>query len=170
MKIKISNLKPGKHNLEFEGSVSDVGLVDPFINGYLLKVKIDKSIHQLIADADLQVKAKLNCDRCGSEFEEEINTQFEVVYLVDSGEQEESDEIRFISPEEPFIDISQDLHDYSQLALPVKVLCKEDCKGLCPHCGTDLNNTSCECKDETIDDRWLPLLNLKKKLEEDNLN
>jgi len=163
-------LKPGKHNLQFEGSVEEIGLVDPFMNGYLLKVKIDKSNHQVIADADLQVKAKLSCDRCGNEFEEEINTQFEVVYLIESAEKEESDEIRFISPDEPFIDISQDLHDYSQLALPVKVLCKEDCKGLCPHCGTDLNNTSCECKDETIDDRWLPLLNLKKKLEEDNLN
>ena len=49
----------------------------------------------------------------------------------------------------------------------MKNLCKEDCKGLCQKCGTDLNKEKCSCKAEEIDPRWKPLVNLKDKL---NLN
>ena len=46
------------------------------------------------------------------------------------------------------------------LELPTKVLCKEDCKGLCPKCGKDLNLGSCDCKTKDIDPRWQALSDL----------
>lgn len=42
-------------------------------------------------------------------------------------------------------------------ALPIRPLCGEACKGLCPHCGQNLNEGSCQCETETIDPRWLAL-------------
>ena len=46
----------------------------------------------------------------------------------------------------------------------MKRLCKEDCKGLCVKCGSDLNEKQCECEDSEIDDRWKVLTELKNKL------
>lgn len=42
--------------------------------------------------------------------------------------------------------------------LPTKLLCKQDCKGLCPQCGADLNESTCSCTADTIDPRWAALL------------
>jgi uncharacterized protein len=62
------------------------------------------------------------------------------------------------------IDISQDVRDFCIIALPMKKLCSEDCKGLCFKCGTNLNEKECSCTKEEIDIRWQPLLDLKNKL------
>jgi uncharacterized protein len=47
------------------------------------------------------------------------------------------------------------------LALPMDALCREDCKGLCPSCGQDLNEKACGCKGESADPRWAKLRSLK---------
>lgn len=47
------------------------------------------------------------------------------------------------------------------LAMPAQVLCREDCKGLCPSCGTDLNVNVCECEARKIDSRWGALKDLR---------
>jgi uncharacterized protein len=49
------------------------------------------------------------------------------------------------------------------LALPLKPLCREDCKGLCPHCGASRNTESCDCTDERQDERWSQLRKLKEQ-------
>lgn len=51
------------------------------------------------------------------------------------------------------------------LALPVKQVCRPDCKGLCPHCGRNLNVESCDCAATVSDPRWTALEDIRKKLE-----
>jgi uncharacterized protein len=51
------------------------------------------------------------------------------------------------------------------LALPVKQVCNAACKGLCPHCGTNLNTGSCQCVNTMADPRWEALADIRKKLE-----
>ena len=46
------------------------------------------------------------------------------------------------------------------LAMPLKVLCREDCAGLCPQCGTDLNVEACACAAREPDERWAKLQDL----------
>jgi len=61
------------------------------------------------------------------------------------------------------IDGHHDMHlgdlirEYLLLALPMHTLCRDDCKGLCPHCGHNLNSGPCGCGDEATDDRWSAL-------------
>jgi uncharacterized protein len=55
------------------------------------------------------------------------------------------------------------LREQFYLALPMKPLCREDCKGLCPQCGTNLNTGSCECGPALEDPRLAPLKQLKKE-------
>jgi uncharacterized protein len=47
------------------------------------------------------------------------------------------------------------------LAVPRYVLCREDCRGLCPTCGTNWNAAECECVTDEVDGRWAPLRRLK---------
>jgi uncharacterized protein len=72
------------------------------------------------------------------------------------------------SREDPalLIDGHHDMHladlvrEYLLVALPMQPLCRDDCKGLCPHCGSNLNNGACTCSTEAGDDRWAALKTL----------
>jgi uncharacterized protein len=76
----------------------------------------------------------------------------------------ESDNITYISSEADVIDISNDVRDFSILAVPMKKLCSDNCKGLCSKCGQNLNEGDCQCSKDETDIRWLPLMELKNKL------
>jgi uncharacterized protein len=56
------------------------------------------------------------------------------------------------------------LREQVLLAVPLKVICRQDCKGLCPQCGKNLNTESCSCAEPT-DERWSALKELREKLE-----
>jgi uncharacterized protein len=57
------------------------------------------------------------------------------------------------------------LREQVLLAVPIKAICREDCKGLCPHCGKNLNLEQCNCADPAEDVRWEALKDLRSKLE-----
>jgi uncharacterized protein len=58
-----------------------------------------------------------------------------------------------------FIDLSPLICEEIILQMPIKVLCQEDCKGLCPRCGANLNSASCNCRSDVVDDRLAVLKN-----------
>ena len=80
--------------------------------------------------------------------------------LVTSLNQEDNDE--FILVEDMHLDVSELAESDIILALPSKFLCKQDCRGLCPRCGKDLNDGDCDCDTREIDPR---LESLKQLLE-----
>ncbi|MCE1187727.1 MAG: DUF177 domain-containing protein [Ignavibacteria bacterium] len=147
MKIKISNLKEGIHEFEFTGSVNEIQLEEPFTGNYQMKVEIDKSNHQLLVHAIGHAEANVVCDRCSKEFMMPVGFDFRVVYMYQQNHlvDPESDNIVYITPDTDTVDIRSDIYDYSHLALPMKVLCNDSCKGICYRCGVDLNNGECSC-------------------------
>ena len=60
------------------------------------------------------------------------------------------------------IEVGDLVREQLLLALPARFVCRDDCKGLCPHCGTDLNAEACDCADKQIDPRWAALGKLKE--------
>jgi uncharacterized protein len=88
-----------------------------------------------------------------------------MVYLF-GNEPEDNDDINltYLPPEADKIKLDDDVRDFALLSIPMKKLCKEDCKGLCVKCGKDLNEGPCGCKTEDVDPRWQPLTELKNKL------
>jgi uncharacterized protein len=62
-----------------------------------------------------------------------------------------------------FIDLAPILCEQLMLQVPMKILCTEDCKGLCPHCGLNLNTGSCDCHSDVVNDRLAVLKNFKIK-------
>ena len=57
------------------------------------------------------------------------------------------------------------LREQVLLALPLKVTCRPDCKGLCPHCGKNLNQEQCSCSTEIEDPRWAALKEVRSRME-----
>ena len=165
MIIKISNLSEGIHNFEFIENACDIDLEEPFFGKVGVKTELNKIHNQIILQADITVEAKFNCDRCTAEFESVLKSSYKMVYLF-SSEYENNDDISvtFLSPEADKIILDNDVRDYALLSVPMKKLCKTECRGLCPRCGKDLNVEQCSCNKEVIDERWLPLMELKNKL------
>jgi len=165
MIIKISNLSDGVHNYSFNEPVREIGLMEYFIENALAEVELKKSHNQIIIDAKLTLKANFECDRCTSGFEQIIETGYKMVYLFDNEPAEDSSiNITYLPLEADKINLDNDVKDFAILAVPMKKLCNEDCKGLCLKCGKNLNEGDCGCEKIKVDDRWLPLKDLKNKL------
>lgn len=99
------------------------------------------------------------CARCLEEVSFEVSYVYEdrIVF-------EESDE--YISLDSDTFNLEEYVYEELSLSLPFRVLCSDDCKGLCPKCGTNLNISDCQCDNEYIDPRWAALKELLDKKEE----
>ena len=64
----------------------------------------------------------------------------------------------------PVVDLAEVAREQVDLALPLRVLCRDDCRGLCPGCGADLNREACRCTSVGGDERFAGLARLKDAL------
>ncbi len=167
MKIKFTNYKNGLHQFDFKSDAGELGVEDKFIGNVLLNCEMDKSSTQIVLNCNLQITAKHICDRCTAEFEEKIETNFKNIYFIahkkNSDEVDESG-VYYLSPDDDKIDLSGDTVENAILKIPMKILCKEDCKGLCSICGINQNENKCNCEIDTSNPVWDKLLELKGKL------
>ena len=101
------------------------------------------------------------CDRCAADFDREVSFPIDVVLVTELSNEENEDEWVF-----PLEGDSADLEDIVRtvfvLNLDSKLLCKEDCKGLCCRCGKNLNDGPCSCQKE-LDPRFAALKQLFEK-------
>ena len=131
--------------------------------------------HQVIKDIRLRGKLsailELQCARCLEPVRQEVRREFELLYRplgADAGRDELSvtdaeAEIGYYQGEGLLLE--DVLREQVLLALPLKVTCREDCKGLCPQCGKNLNQEQCSCSVEVEDPRWAALKDVRSRLE-----
>lgn len=103
-------------------------------------VRISRTREGLLLQVDAGAEVQADCDRCLKEFFLPVNFEFEELYQFPSRYREETDQLL---PDDGYIDLSSLYREYLILAMPIKSLCREDCRGLCEVCGADLNETSC---------------------------
>ena len=115
----------------------------------------------LVLNCRLSTVLDLTCDRCTKAFSREKVVSYETL-LATELEQEDSDDIILLENEE--LDAGELLQDVFILAMDSKNLCSEDCKGLCPGCGVDMNVAKCRCQ-RVVDPR---LADLAKFFEQDS--
>ena len=115
----------------------------------------------LMMEGELTTTIHGTCDRCASPFDREIHFPINVVLVTEMANEENEDEWVF-----PLEGDSADLDDIVRtvfvLNLDSKLLCKEDCRGLCPRCGKNLNDGPCNCQKE-LDPRFAALKQLLEK-------
>ncbi len=130
------------------------------IAGHISLKKIEKGIY---VTGDLDVELGLRCHRCLEEYHSHVNVQFSYILLTWSAcEIKEQIELKSEDMETTFFDgvevpVSEFFREQILLQLPMKQLCSEQCKGLCPGCGANLNIEQCRC-DKKQDDSPFALL------------
>jgi uncharacterized protein len=114
---------------------------------------------------------EMSCSRCVEPFAVPVDASFDLRYVPASqnggeGEREiAEDDLTTAYYRDGQLDVTDLLREQFQLALPMKPLCAEDCRGLCPECGTNLNRASCGCAPKWEDPRLAPLKGLLKHRE-----
>lgn len=114
---------------------------------------------------------ELECGRCVEAFEMPVVAPFELRYVPQpepSDDEKEimEDDLTTAFYSEGSLDVIELLREQFQLALPMKPLCREACRGLCPQCGANLNRTTCDCKPAWDDPRLAPLKGLLNREKE----
>jgi uncharacterized protein len=116
----------------------------------------------------VQTTLELPCSRCLEPFSWPVDAEFDLRYQpqtanIGEGEREvEEDDLTTAFYVNDEIDLGQLMQEQFYLSLPMKPLCTEDCKGLCPACGTNLNRATCECRTEWEDPRFAALREIQK--------
>ena len=115
----------------------------------------------LVLELELEVRMVGPCVRCLADAGVSLHVKSQEYQATSPGE---SDELTTPYLVEHRLDLSAWAHDAVALALPDKILCREDCAGLCPVCGLDLNREPHEHEGEVSDPRWAALADLKDQL------
>lgn len=125
----------------------------------------------LVVQGVIRAEAMLACDRCLEEFRRRLEIPFEAEFFRQAheggGDSEREDAFHqaIRQEEEAFLaehgrlfrgeelELADTVREELSLALPMRNLCREECAGLCPVCGANLNQTTCDCARETVDPR-----------------
>jgi uncharacterized protein len=121
----------------------------------------------------VETRLQLECGRCLEPFEIAVDSPFELRYVpapiatgeagsVEAEREVTEDDLTTSYYNEGSIDLGELMHEQFVLALPMKPLCSDACRGLCVHCGTNLNKSTCDCAPRWTDPRLAALEGLLK--------
>lgn len=130
-------------------------------------VKVSKAADKFLVDGTLAGWIRVRCDRCLEPFELEVKSTFNVYLVVKPSGPSEEDvelldedmEVEFLKGE--MMDLDDIIREQVYLSVPMKCVCKSDCRGLCPQCGANLNVAPCSCRSEVGHAAFSKLENLK---------
>ena len=170
MIIDLANLGTSAKEIDLEFDPVEIDL-----EGELIELKgktlFNGEVERVDAKGHLSgtVKADvlLNCTRCLEPIERRFEFPFRAIF-VHSGQEDTNAEAE-VSDDDldeslvpgGQIDMAEVIREQLLLAVPEQIFCREDCRGLCPKCGSNLNLIDCKCADDEVDPRWAALKNLK---------
>ncbi len=160
MKINFQSLNDGSHVFDFvlEGSELDLEKQGLGTNEIALHCTVSKAEKNVYITSKAKAKIDFVCDSCLVDFVDILENEFSIFYTSDKETVKYDDEefVRLLKPGTP-IDLTYGLKENLLLAVPIKIICSEECKGLCSVCGTNLNEGKCNCKKTAVDPRWAGL-------------
>lgn len=131
-----------------------------------VELTIAKSQDQLICRGQVRTRVRLECSRCLAEYPHGLSSTLDFVIDLSGnpdGTKSEEEGYFFADQSSAFFEIDDLVREAVILSVPFKPLCSENCKGLCPVCGTDLNRSACSCAKKDVDPRWDQLRGFLKK-------
>ncbi len=153
------------HPIEVNGPELEIDGAEPaFVRGRIVLTRTDIGIW---ASGDVAISADATCSRCLVPFTSWLDVRVDDVFLprvdlvtgakIDPAMDPDADTASI--DVHHVLDLTNTLREYRLAAMPLAPLCREDCLGICPHCGTDRNQTICSCEPEP-DPRWAKLREL----------
>lgn len=114
-------------------------------------------------DFKYEVDVTYSCARCLDQVDRRLKESFSLEILEEGNKFGE--DVGVLIVEDGIVDIEDILLESLYINLETSILCSEDCKGLCPKCGANLNKAKCGCDLHEIDPRFSKLIDLKEKLD-----
>ncbi len=171
MKFAVNALGDAPIEREEDEQPEDIGLTAEhatFPGLVHTAVKITRMQEDVFVQGESRTTAQMPCSRCLAPVDIPLDGRFEVLFVPRERADAEGPERReqhwgdqrvsFYA--ENTIDLADEVAHTLRLELPMRPLCKEDCAGLCPSCGKDLNEGPCGCETEDDEDVWAPLRKL----------
>jgi uncharacterized protein len=177
MLLDLSKLHGKREHLERTFQPS---LFEPQDEDYRVAIPVDLSLDVekagsgvFLVSGRAVTRLQLECGRCLDEVEVPVDARFELRYMPEESaagaapehEIHDDDLVTSFYREET-LDVIELLREQFQLALPMKPLCAQSCRGLCPECGANLNRTECGCQPKWEDPRLAPLKGLLNREKE----
>ena len=170
MRIELENLEGGRGDFAHVYQPDELDPVDERIRltePATVKGKVRLSGNEVFVNGHIDTRAQVECDRCLQQIELPVSADFALEYI--TGSDYESSNLAELTEDAmavsvfdgETIDVDEIVKEQIVLAVPTRVLCREDCKGICPECGIDKNTGECQCVTDDIDPRWAALKNLK---------
>jgi uncharacterized protein len=156
--------------IEFDGKVRQSAVLHAEGTAELL----NHSLGEIRLRGSLQVKVDAPCDRCLEPVSLPVSNPFDLVYMPTSaateGGEDEIDEaaVEVGYYEGSGLPLNEVLREVILLALPMQLICDENCKGICPVCGQNRNQRECGCQSAAVDERWTKLKDLRAEIGQRN--
>lgn len=170
MKIKVSDIGNDGLSLKLSKEPSWLVNVPDLVSGkggmrtssdYEISLHIYELLNEVHVQGDISFSIVSPCSRCLDSVVSNLKSELHLTLLPRSSEIEGDESGDYESYEGNEIDLSGYLREMIAMLLPVKVLCVEQCRGLCQNCGVNLNSTTCSCEDGWMDPKLAVLRNLK---------
>ncbi|WP_297213277.1 MULTISPECIES: YceD family protein [Thermodesulfovibrio] len=168
MKIEVFEIPEEGMDIEVEEKplLEGIKILKPF----KAIMRVEKKEREVFIKGVVSGEVELQCSRCLKDYIMPIRTLFEITYH--PVEELNRDELVELKRDEMDVDFYRDglietediVRDQILLNIPMKPLCAENCKGLCPVCGNDLNEKDCGCEIKEIDPRFAALQSLLRRL------
>lgn len=142
------------------------GEIEPFapevaqVNWVQSKLNLQKTEHEYFCAGTARAEVVLICSRCAREYQTELENDTDFIIRSDAApveaERDETDdeEYVFYHGNDLRVDVTEQVRQALILAIGMKPLCQSDCRGLCPTCGVNWNESTCTCTHQVTDSRW----------------
>ncbi len=177
MRIRVDSIKENGLNLDFceeldsYPALAEIGSDTEFVAPLHIQLRMMR-IQELVEVAGkVESRVRFSCSRCLGSFESPLIVPFELTFareLPEPSEESEEDEVELDAEELgliPFhgeeLDLREGIQEQVLMSLPLQPLCRTGCRGLCPQCGADLNQSACDCSQPAFRNKFGSLSGFK---------
>ncbi len=170
MQIEIASLPESGKGFGHQYQSGELSLEDDRVRllepQAVIQGRINRDGNRVRLAGEIKGHLQLECDRCLKSVESAIEAKFSREYVTAADYEAQhavelsEDDLDLSVFDGEIIDIDALVREELLLAAPDQVICQQDCKGICPNCGADLNATRCECANKEVDPRWAGLKEL----------
>jgi len=169
IKDKVIDLSASEDAADFPALAALQEAGDCIFSGPLdIQLSVAREYDHIRARGRVTTKVRLSCSRCLADYDESIDSPFTVFYMPAKAGTMQDEEVELseedlvsVTFEGDEIDFAREVSEQVLTEIPFKPLCSYDCKGLCPTCGSDLNQGDCGCRDESFSLKFGALKGLK---------
>jgi uncharacterized protein len=180
MRVHLDAIKDTGLHLSYEfDPARDEGLADVEQSGeavFLGPVAVSLDLNRVADTVEVRgrvsVRLRLACARCLAEFEQDAASDFSCVFVPQPEERRHptpgdleltAEDVGLLFFDGQALETDEAVREEILALVPYRALCRPDCRGLCPHCGVNLNTGSCNCADAAVDPRLAVLSKLKTR-------